>query len=120
MTLVRFLGIYGVALGTMIPSLLIHLIVWPGYISRMVGVNRWQIVGSIWGAVLLAAVPFALVSYLVDRSLPVHSIIGFFMQTLLLLTVFAAMLLLLFRQGFRTYVLPVLRSRLRGRSTVAA
>ena len=118
--LVHFYGIYGVAVGTLLPSLFIHLVVWPGYTARMLHIRRQQIMGRIWGAVYAAVLPFAAASFLVDRHFPVHSIAGFFGQTLLLLTIFIATLLLVFRDGFRTHVLPMLKSRLRSRRTVAA
>ena len=118
--LVHFLGIYGVAIGTLLPSLFIHLVVWPGYTARMLGIGRAEIMGRIWGVVFAAALPFALASYVVDRRFPVHTVAGFFAQTVLLLTVFLVTLLLVFRNGFRTQVLPTLRSRWRGRGGIAA
>lgn len=117
--LVHFFGLYGVAIGTLIPSLFIHLVIWPGYTAKMLGMSRWQIMGRVWGAVYVAAVPFALVSWWVDRHVAVHSMAIFLGQTLLLLLVFIATLLLAFRDGFRTVVMPRLRARLSG-STVAA
>ena len=118
--LVHFYGLYGVALGTMVPSLIIHLIVWPAAVSKMLGLSRWQIMGRIWGPVYLAAIPFALVSVFVERHVAVHSISGFFLQTLALLPVFAGTLLLMFRKGFREVVLPMVRSRLGRRTAQAA
>ena len=118
--LAHFFGINGVAVGTLIPNLVIQLGVWPGYIGRAVGMSRWQIVVRVWGAVFLAVVPFAVVSFFVDRHVYVHSIVGFFGQTLALLTIFAATLLLVFRDGFRTVVMPMVRARLRRGEAVAA
>ncbi|WP_419807080.1 oligosaccharide flippase family protein [Terriglobus sp.] len=118
--LVHYFGLYGVALGTMIPSLIIHLVVWPGATAKMLGLSRWQIMGRTWGAVYLSAVPFAVASLLVERHVAVHSIAGFFAQTVLLIPVFLLTLLLIFRAGFRDTVLPMVRSRLRGRAAVAA
>lgn len=118
--LVHFIGLNGVALGTMIPSLVIHLVVWPAATARMLGMTRWQIMGRTWGAVYLSAVPFTLVSMLMERHVAAHSIAGFFVQTLLILPVFVVTLLVVFRDGFRTVVLPVVRSRMRGRAAVAA
>jgi O-antigen/teichoic acid export membrane protein len=118
--LVHYMGIYGIALGTMLPSLFIHLLIWPGYISRILGISRFEIFVKVWGKIFAAALPFAAASYFVDRTFTTHSISVFFLQTIVMLPVFVLLLLLVFREEFRDYVLPALRSRLPGRKAAAA
>jgi peptidoglycan biosynthesis protein MviN/MurJ (putative lipid II flippase) len=113
--LVHYMGIYGIALGTMLPSLFIHLLIWPGYISRILGISRFDIFVRVWGKMFAAALPFAAASYFVDRTFPAHSLSSFFLQTIVLLPVFLLLLLLVFRDEFRDHLLPALRSRMPGR-----
>ncbi len=118
--LVHVYGIYGVAIGTLLPSLFIHLVVWPGFTTKMLKISRFDIMVRTWGVVYAAALPFALASFFVDRHFAVRSIAAFIGQTLLLLTIFIATLLLVFRAGFRSQVLPAIKSRLRGKAAVVA
>ncbi len=118
--LVHFFGIYGVAIGTLIPSLFIHLVIWPGFTARMLSISRADIMIRTWGVVYAAALPFALASFFVDRHFAVHNVAAFIAQTVGLLLVFLATLLIVFREEFRSQVLPALQSRLRGKRTVAA
>src|SRR6266702_1305474 len=48
-TLVHWYGIYGVAIGTMIPSLIVQLVFCPRYVSKLVGLSSFEVVWSIWG-----------------------------------------------------------------------
>ena len=52
-TLVHWYGIYGVAIGTLIPSLVVQLGLWPRYINQLVGLART--VKAAGGEMLLAA-----------------------------------------------------------------
>jgi O-antigen/teichoic acid export membrane protein len=73
-TLVHWFGIYGVAFGTMIPSLYFQLVVWPRYVYELVGIRASAVVRDVWAPMFLAATPFALVSYAVNRYMPTDSI----------------------------------------------
>ena len=57
--LVHWYGIYGVAIGTMVPSLVVHLVLWPGYISKLVGLSYSEVVWKVWAPVFLSSIPFA-------------------------------------------------------------
>lgn len=109
--LVHFMGIAGVALGTLIPSLVIHVIVWPGYIAKLLGLSRLYVMTRIWGVMFLAAAPFALASAAVNHLFVPHSILAFFLQTFALLPIFFATVSVVFRNEVRTWLLPMLRAR---------
>jgi O-antigen/teichoic acid export membrane protein len=98
-TLVHWMGIYGVALGTLIPSLFVQLLLWPRFITKLVGIRPRELVADLWGPVFLAAVPFALVSYAVESRWAARSISQFMLQVVLTLPVFLASLGILFRDS---------------------
>ena len=110
--LVRVCGIYGVAIGTLVPSLISQLGFWPRYASRLIGLPTRRILLNIWGPVMLAGIPFALVSYAFDRLLPPHHLAVFFLQVLATLPVFLLTAALVFRGFVSTQVIPRVRSLL--------
>lgn len=108
--LARWFGIYGVALGTMIPSLFLQIFLWPGYISKLVGISRFEVVGKVWAPLLFASLPFAAATYVVNKLFPVHSLLVFALQVLAVLPVFLACLGLTFRTYLRGHILPRIRA----------
>jgi O-antigen/teichoic acid export membrane protein len=109
-TLARTIGIYGVAIGTLIPSLVVHLVLWPRYVCRLVDVSFGQVFRNVWGPVFLCAIPFAAASYAVDVIFPVHHMITFVLQTILLLPLFGIAIGLVFRDSVRRLILPRVKS----------
>ncbi len=108
--LVHPFGIYGVAIGTVIPNLFIHLFLWPPFIAKMVGLSPWRILTGVWGPMFLCILPFAGVSYLLNAFYHPAGVAMFFLQTLLILPVFAATLALAFRGELKHHVLPTIRT----------
>lgn len=108
--LAHFFGIYGVAIGTLVPSLVVHLILWPTYVSQLVGVSTFDVYWKVWAPMFLTALPFAAASYAVDVGLPAHNIVIFFLQTLALLPIFLISVGLVFRDSVRRQILPRVRS----------
>lgn len=106
----HFFGLYGVAIGTLIPSLVVHLILWPRYIPKLIDVTTGEIFWKVWGPVFLGAVPFALASYAVDLLLPARNVAIFFVQTAALLPIFLGCMGLMFRDNVRRQILPKVRS----------
>lgn len=104
--LVRRYGIYGVALGTLIPSLVVQLCFWPWYTSRLVAIKPSQVVLRVWGSMIAASIPFALVSYAFERWSPPHHMINFFLQVLAALPIFFLAAGLLFLDYLRATILP--------------
>lgn len=110
--LVHWYGIFGVALGTLIPSVIVQLGFWPQYISKLVGVSAFDVVWTVWGPMLLASIPFAGVSYLFETLSPAHSLAQFFLQILFTLPVFFVTVGLVFQSFVRAQILPKLRASL--------
>jgi O-antigen/teichoic acid export membrane protein len=86
--LVKTIGLYGVAWGTSISMSIIHFIFWPRYVRRELGVPVRTYLWEGWIKVTLCAIPFAIISVLVDRYLHVRSLAGFFAQVLFTLPVY--------------------------------
>ena len=108
--LARRFGIYGVAVGTLLPSLVVHVVLWPGYISHLVQISRMEVYRGVWLPVYLATLPYAAASYAVDRLLPTHSLPVFLLQTLALLPIFLIAIGLMFRDHVKRHIVPRVRS----------
>ena len=108
--LVHWMGLYGVALGTLIPSLVVNVGLWPRFIAKLIGISVGEILFEIWGPMFVAAVPFAVGSYLVNAYAPAHNLVTFFVETLLLLPLFLVGVAVVFRDQVREFVLPKIRS----------
>jgi O-antigen/teichoic acid export membrane protein len=104
------IGIYGVAIGTLIPSLIVQLVLWPRYVCRLVDISWVQVFRNVWGPVFLCAVPFAAASYEVAVHFPARNIVTFALQTVALLPIFGAAVGLMFRDNFKRQILPRIRS----------
>ncbi len=108
--LARKFGIYGVAIGTLIPSLLVHLVLWPVVFTRLLGLGGPRVVWGVWGPMFLTAVPFAIASHFVNVMFPPRNLLVFLLQTLALLPVFFLAVAAVFRVYVRNQVLPRVRS----------
>ena len=100
------LGVYGVAIGTMVPSLIVQLFFWPRYISRLVGLSAFEVLWEVWGPMFLAALPFAALSYWIDRAFPPHNLVIYFLQVIAVLPVFLAAVAIVFRGYVRSIIFP--------------
>lgn len=118
--LAHYWGIYGVAVGTLVPNLFVQLILWPRYVSRIVEVSQTEVFLKVWGPVFLCAMPFAAASYAVNRYLPAANIAMFALQTLALLPLFALVIGLLFRNSLKRQVFPRIIAYLHARTTTNA
>lgn len=86
--LARRVGVVGVAVGTLAPSLIVNLVLWPRYIPKLVEIRGFEIVRRIIAPIALCAIPFALASLLVNIYSHPKRMAGFLTQTLLLLPTF--------------------------------
>jgi O-antigen/teichoic acid export membrane protein len=86
--LVKTMGLYGVAWGTSISMVIVHMIFWPRFVKRELGVSAFTYLWEGWAKITLCAIPFAIASVLVDRYLHVTSMVAFFAQVLLTLPVY--------------------------------
>jgi O-antigen/teichoic acid export membrane protein len=85
--LVRKMGVVGVAWGTTIPNLGVHLFFWPWYLRRTLGIPITAYVLSTWIRPAAAAMPFAMCTYGVERWFPATSLGVFLLQVVIALPV---------------------------------
>jgi O-antigen/teichoic acid export membrane protein len=116
-TLVHYYGIYGVAIGTLIPSLVVQLGFWPWYTSKLLKITPFEVLWKVWAPMFLAATPFALVSYYVEKTMPPHHMITFFLQVAATLSVFLLAMAVVYRQTVRDVLLPRLQTLMKLRPT---
>jgi O-antigen/teichoic acid export membrane protein len=105
-------GIYGVAIGTLIPSMVSQLIFWPLYTSKLVNLSAAQVILNVWGPMMLASVPFAIASYAFEVLAPAHNLATFSLQVCATLVVFLLSVGLMFRTYVRAQIWPRLHSML--------
>ena len=110
--LAHWFGLYGVAIGTLVPSLFVHGILWPRYVSHMVDVSCFEVYWKVWGPMFLTVIPFAVASYAVNVIFPAHNKTIFFLQTFALLPIFLMSVGLVFRGAVQRQILPRVRSLL--------
>ncbi len=108
--LVHWYGIYGVAIGTLLPSLIVQTVLWPGYISKLVGLSYSEVMSKVWAPVFLSSVPFAIATYAVNVLFPARSLAVFFLQVMAVLPVFFIAVGLVFREYVRSRLFPKIRS----------
>ena len=81
------LGVVGVAWGTTIPEIAITGTFWPWYMGRVLGIPVLQFIRNAWLRPVVAIVPFALATYVIERMWVPHNVAMFFMQVALALTI---------------------------------
>jgi O-antigen/teichoic acid export membrane protein len=114
--LARRMGLYGVAWGTAIPSVIIHLLLYPRYVCSIVNVPIYTYLWQAWIKPFLAVLPFAAACYFADRLWPATSLVFFFAQLLIILPVYGLGVLVCFYRD----ILGLLQSRLGSLSTTSA
>jgi len=107
--LVHWYGIYGVAIGTLVPSLIVHIVLWPSYVSKLVRLSYSEVVWKVWAPMFLSSIPFAIATYAVNIRFPAHSLAVLFLQVIAVLPVFFITIGLV----FRTYVCNQIIRRVR-------
>jgi O-antigen/teichoic acid export membrane protein len=96
--LVRRIGIYGVAWGTTIPSVIIELLLWPRFICKLVEIPVRTYLWQTWFRTALGALPFAIACVLAERYWPARNLVYFFLQIAALLPLFPLTLALIFQR----------------------
>lgn len=96
--LVRQIGIYGVAWGTTIPSVIIQVLLWPRYIAAVVGISIRTYLWQAWFRAALSVTPFALGCALAERFWPASHLPAFFLQMAALFPLVPLMLVFVFRR----------------------
>jgi O-antigen/teichoic acid export membrane protein len=95
-------GLYGVALGTIIPNLVVHLRLWPNYVCDIVGVPLRQHVWQSWIRPGAAAVPFAAACYFLDHYWTAYTLPQFFLQISAILPLYVVSVVLCFWEDIRS------------------
>lgn len=95
--LVKTIGIYGVAWGTSIAMVFVHLAFWPRYIRKVLNVSMRRFIWEGWTKITLCAIPYAVVCAVADRYWHAGSLIEFFGQILVTLPVYVVCVLAVFR-----------------------
>jgi O-antigen/teichoic acid export membrane protein len=96
--LARRFGMYGVAIGTVIPSLFTQVVLWPRYTCRLVAVRLGSYLWRAWVIPFAAGVPFGLACYLSERYWQVHHLATFFLQIAAVLPIYLVAVGLVFRK----------------------
>jgi len=110
--LVRRMGIYGVAWGTTIPSIIVELILWPRFICKLVVIPVKTYLWQTWFRTGLAVVPFAVGCVVAEQFWAARNLLMFFLQIAALLPLLPITLAIIFRKE----VVPRTREWLKRRS----
>jgi O-antigen/teichoic acid export membrane protein len=78
--LARRVGITGVAWGTVLPSLVSQLLLWPRYLSKVLDLPVWRYVWEGWLRPALATAPFGLMCIWIDQHWATRNLPLFFLQ----------------------------------------
>ena len=97
LVLVKALGLYGVAWGTAIAAVVVHIGFWPRHIRDVLKVPIHTYLWEGWGRVTVSVLPFAIVCALADHFWHPAHLVSFFGQILLTLPVYALGILVMFR-----------------------
>lgn len=103
--LVRKIGIYGVAWGTSITMLLVHLSFWPAYVQRALNVPAWKYIWSGWGKITASSIPFGIACALADRHWHASSLLIYFSQILITLPIYVIAVALVFHKESKALVM---------------
>lgn len=96
--LVRWMGIFGVAWGTVVPALVIGVLMWPRYASQITGVPLSSYIWQAWIRPALATIPFAIGCFVVDRTWEAKSLSHFFLQIAAVLPLYLLTVAFCFRK----------------------
>jgi O-antigen/teichoic acid export membrane protein len=96
--LVKTVGIYGVAWGTSISMSIMHLIFWPRYVRKILGIPVLQYLWEGWGKITLCSLPYAAVCAVADQRWHPASLAMFFVQIAVILPVYFVGVFLVFRK----------------------
>jgi O-antigen/teichoic acid export membrane protein len=83
--LIRTMGVVGVAWGTAIPNLAVSLFFWPWYVRRTLGIPIHRYIVSLGVVPTVAALPFGMCTYVVERFWPAPTLSFFVLQVIIVL-----------------------------------
>ena len=86
--LVRQYGLIGVAIGTLVPHIVVTGLMIPIYATRLLGMNPFKYYAEAWTRPLLNAVPFLLLTLYFSKMIPVDGLLMFFVRLAALLAIY--------------------------------
>jgi O-antigen/teichoic acid export membrane protein len=95
--LVKTIGIYGVAWGTTIATVVVHVIFWPRYLRKVLGISKRRFLWEGWAKITLCSVPYAIVCTITDRYWHASNLFVFMAQITVTLPVYVICVLAVFR-----------------------
>ncbi len=90
--------LHGVAWGTSISQAIIHLIFWPRYVKKEIGVPIRRYLWEGWTKITLCSIPFGVACVVADRYWYAGSMVVYFSQILALLPVYALTVMAVFHE----------------------
>ncbi|MCK4586092.1 MAG: oligosaccharide flippase family protein [Gammaproteobacteria bacterium] len=87
-TLIHSMGLYGVALGTMIPHFISVVIVLPWLIKDIIGINLFHYYVNTYFRPIVGSIPFFIVCYYTNESYPAESLVSFMAIVAVLIPVY--------------------------------
>jgi O-antigen/teichoic acid export membrane protein len=109
------LGLHGVAWGLTLPNMVTQGLLWPVFITRLVGYPFSRYLIQTWGRPALATIPFAVVCYWTDQLWAPQNLLAFSLQIFATLPFYALGVLAVFHSDIRQqWITPdsLLRRRL--------
>jgi O-antigen/teichoic acid export membrane protein len=106
--LVRRIGLYGVAWGTVVAGVICLVLFWPRYISRLVDIPIREYLWKSWGWAAIAAIPFGIACVWEESQLSARTLTIFFLQVIAIVPFAVVGNLIVFRKE----VAPYLNNRL--------
>jgi O-antigen/teichoic acid export membrane protein len=101
---IRWLGVYGVAIGTVIPNLAINVFLWPPFICRLLDVRLFRHVFQNWIKPLLLSVPYGYLCFWTDGHWSVHGVFSLFVQIGAILPIYLVFVLIGFHREIRELI----------------
>lgn len=83
--LIKPFGLLGVALGTAIPNAFVTIFLVPRCLSQAIDIEFKRFVISAWIRPILACVPFAVLTFVLEKVAPATNLLSFFLQVAVLL-----------------------------------
>ena len=102
----------------MLPSVVVSIMFWPSYISRVLGISQWYYLWQSWGRSTLVAFPFGVACYYTDLFWHPANLVHFFLQIAAVLPVFVLSAAVVFWDEIR-YQLRVRRKPLADKASVS-
>jgi O-antigen/teichoic acid export membrane protein len=109
--LVKTVGLYGVALGTTIAMVFVHLAFWPRYVRKILHVPIHTFIWEGWLKMTVCSIPYAIACILTDRLWHPSNMLVFFVQIAAILPIYALCVIAIFNKETRSLITKWMASR---------